>query len=1059
MPTLPQQSFDPLAFMGLSEKDAFLYEEQRLDGLAATRIVRRWGGPGHGLPEPAMAALAQRLDLSADADRAPGQSPALPGWQGEARYVANPLVEGVPHPGLWAGGPIQVQFERNVPRREDRTLFLEQVLTLVFHAGVWSVAQGGAVTLAGATASGALAALRGHRPQWRIGSDRRSPFRDDWPEEDTAEFAWRHWTHESEAALLALTDADLTAAIRRHSPDTREWRVAARRFEIDPDANAGVFTVTATCKDAGTVSASGPEASLAALPHKFSPVDRRRTRKFGLDNGRRGEGHYLTLSAEWPDLSRGSRDALLRIDNVKSVERIVKPEFPAATTIDGGRHWTGTGDARRAWWRLCDTAISEQDDGLLSLKLTWEMPEIDNLADSVKTEEYGGAGWGQRRGVTVPTVPSEKAPEAMDAIETPAGYVPARRAVRERDEGFSDASAEFHRVWGYTGTDVPPNIPTYQGIAAPDIEWRPNLCDGRGGVVLTFYRVARSAQDGVIAYATGAAVSSALAGARLRSIHIRGDEDGSEEIRVEYTTRLTAAEFSRLVSSDFFANVYRREYDGLDITPTGTVTDQDGNAVRIVDALGNEVPTVDVGGTTTLFRPGIRIAAAYERDADCKWRVAVTTEVAVARSWEYDWQTNRNGHPQTVRVRVWRNFADRPVPAPPAHGDSADCRDELNAFGLHDGQAAVSPDLHEERREAVSDNAHESSARTDAFHTSGQTAAVSAAKGQAKTKTVTTYSDGLQDVSETTETGKPSTTAMAWRERRAGHDIDVRQEEHRNAAAMPAVSPGANGRASASASVNRFGLVDATVRTETDVWVRREREEREDAFQRTVRETVHADGDGAANASGGDGGPLVSGSDAAYSDSRHDTAKTTVTPKPKAWSWTWEHVYWKGERATAYGHAWRNQPAGYWLGLPRPADGDGYVYEGSPNVRMNEFGLYDGELAFVPRHDGGGRAADRRMFYATTDVHAEYVERRSYRHGEQTVRERRTVSRWTTKSYSTSHAGAENAAGAGHAPAHAGHEVVHADVSDPFQSLLGKTMWRTVRVMEKAEPWEEESVS
>jgi hypothetical protein len=184
-----------------------------------------------------------------------------------------------------------------------------------------------------------------------------------------------------------------------------------------------------------------------------------------------------------------------------------------------------------------------------------------------------------------------------------------------------------------------------------------------------------------------------------------------------------------------------------------------------------------------------------------------------------------------------------------------------------------------------------------------------------------------------------------------------------------AVSAGDNERVSVSASANRFGLIDARVQKETDVWVKEEHEEQETAFQKTVRDTVRTDGEARAPASQTKS-ELKSGSVSTYSDGKHDTVTATVTPKEQRWDWTWEAMWDEdegGKFATAYGYAYRNVESVQNPSAPK--GGDGYAYVCSPHWSMNEFGLYDGTVTFTPRKVDENKLKHARLVTVTMHLH------------------------------------------------------------------------------------------
>ena len=1074
------RELDAIVRLGLGERDSKLVQVLAHDGIRAVQIVRGWDDLAKGPPSSSMASLIARLEQNADAGRALDTTSSGLGAQGLRRYVANPYVGDAQFDGFWVGGPLQIGDAYD-EGRGVRNRGLRQTLTLVHAAGhTLGVDTDGFVTSADGTTADALAALKAMRPVYRVGGATEEAYTDTFPDGDFAEFAWRFLTHESAPKLNALTAEQVAEAVNAFAGEERTWRPTEWVFSIDPETNGGVWTAKAVAKDA-VVPASA--ADLASAPHHEQPAERRRVRIFGLGHEKGGEGLSYSVKWVWRDIAASSQP----------IVQFVR---------EAGFAQLCMGSASNTPWKVADTLVERQDDGLLRLTVEFSRVEFDNEAATVRTDESNPGGWGSSRRELIPSVATENAENVLAGAAVPQGHVLGRRSVSESSQGFADVTSDYERVWSYSGGDAPPNLPTYRGMTAPEIEWRPNYCTGGGGVVLTFPRVAREAQDSVLAYATGGAVRSAVEGSRLRSVRISGAENGSETIRVEYTTRLTAAEFSRIVSSDFFTNVYRREYDGLDIDAAGAVRDSSGAPFRVVDALGNEVPTVNVSGGTVLFRKGVRISVQFSRDAECKYHATVTTEVAVAREWGYEHQTNRGGHPQTVRVRVWRNFDERPAPETPAHGSAADYRDDINAFGLHDGQSSASPDLHEERatsssgdlfstteretahhaatppaampglngreitsvedrvssdglhdttvareragsevaatidysvkrgghdvhvretsyrnagtpktpsgtraggasaqlnrfnlfdgsvqeqddirevsRRTESDDALTHTSRTDTMLGGDGFASASASPGEVVTKTVTEYSDNTYDTSETRETAKMKKTEMSWGEKRGGHDIRVRHTVTQNGEA-PSVSAGADERVNVSAGVNRFGKVDSTVHSETDVYIKRRVERGENAFQSVERVTENVSGSGDARSSGGDGGPLVSGSDETYSDDLHDTTSVTVTPKAKSWDFRWNVRYGPGDGEVAQAAAffYRNWPSivADPLGVAGEVRGD-FQYNAHPSWEMNGFGLYDGSVTYVPKSATGrqgSRVAQLRDLVNFSGVRTEEV--------------------------------------------------------------------------------------
>jgi len=1052
MPSLPPERFAPLSALGLGEKDAWLYETRRHDGLAPVQIVRRWGGPGHGLPETAMAALSARLDLSADADLEP--TVLLPALGGAGAYVANPRVEGVPHPGLWRGGPILVQFDRqSIPK--DRFLFLEQTLTMVHHAGEWSVGEDGAPVLAAA----APATVPHVRPALRDTRSPDAPLVADWTgSSGEVEATIRDWTEESRDALLAATPEQLGLPAG--------WSAAERRFETDPETGTGVLVLKGVRRTVWSISSA---TDLERADHRLEPARRETIRNWGLGSPRSGaanaaRGFAWTCAAEWANVSRASWNNLLRID-----------------TDALGASLLGSSPA----WRTLLAEILPQEDGLLGYRVTWQRPDLDaaNRA-TVQTGTRDAGGWGAHDEALVPTVPLADAPARAAALAAPEGSVLGEVRVEEREGGaHADIRVETERGWDYASR-TPPNLPSVSGISAPLVEWRPGAWAGAGGYRVLYRNVLPSAVPRVAEMARAAATPSGT-GALLTALRVEQSGGGLCDVEAVSSALRARASGAVLLTADKFSETWRERFDGLADSGSGSWTwADDGSAAAVTDALGNRIElaphAVDGEGRRAAFAPGRIVTVRMDRGERC-WSATVDTEIAIPAEWEWEWETQRAGHPALELVHEWRNAPEMRTRSA-AHGRSVDTRDEINRFGLHDGRWADGPDIHEERRETVSDDALARTTRTDTMHTSGAAAGAAAAPGEAVQRTVTTHSDGAQDVSETREAAKPAsavlkytvkrgghdvnvreerysnaaaprtpsgtragsasaqrnrfdrfdgsveeqddirelrrvtesddalthtrrvdvlvdgggdasaraapgtavtkavteysdgkhdtsetveeakqqTTQMQWGEKRAGHDIQVRQTETRNGASAPSVSAGANERVSVSAQRNRFDRIDSTVRAETDVYVKRRtrRTESPALSSETVEEIAAARAPARPRAAQGS---VVETSDDEYSDGLHDASTTTRTAKPQAWTWTWQHRYrdtMRGGEATAYGYGYSNQKA---VQHPSPPSSSSIGYAGSASWTKNEYGLFDGTVVFKPVFKGRWRVVKARQ--------------------------------------------------------------------------------------------------
>ncbi len=915
MPTLKALPFAPLSAYGLSEKDAVLYESTRFDGLQPTQIVRRWDSPGHGLSEEAQALLAARLDASADADRAPATTDDL-GLQGARRYVANPLVEGVQYPGLWVGGPLEVQFDRNVPDRAKRTLFAQQTLTLVHHVGTWTVADDGTVTLADGTPD-----LTKLRPAYKEGSGTETPYDGQWPDTDTLEIVWRHFTHESKAALLAATPAQLFG-------QDPKWEISAREFRIEPETNAGVLTVTAVAK---TVYDVEDEDDLADMPHKNIPVERVTVRNWGLkadtayDAPQGGRGFVWTFGAEWKNISRESRENLCY---VVDCEELAVRLF--GTDLE---------------WRCGKKEVVEQNDGLLGFKVTWWRPDHANNGTARATvETRAPSGWGRRTTALVPTVPLGDVENVLDGLVGPTGdAVNVRTATENREEGYADLHLETEAGWGYATGDMPPDLPVLQGIEAPTVEYQPGVCTGGGGYVAVYRNVRPDAVASVVDKASSAVVP-ATSGAVLRRVRVEQAENGLSTITAESSTEKYDATLANLISSDWFTWSFRQVYDGVMLSADDTwVAADTGLPVSVLDAFGNPVPAMS--GGTVQTAPGVCVSVSYERDSLCRYRLVVTTEKAVARDWTYSYSTSRGGHVVTVTRHVYRNWSSTPSLSAATHTVSQTLRDEVNRFGLHDAETEVSADIHTESGTREGGDLFSDTVATVTRHAQSAPTATPGLSGHAVTTVDDEVaSDGLHDSTVTVETaGAEVSQVVEYTTRRNGHELSVKRTDYRNATGPKEPDEDPSKEISSSAQKNRFGLVDGSITEQDDLYETGSVRRTEDNFTATTTTSARATGDPEEFPALFATGEIHTVENGEWTDGRFDTVHTVETAKPDAWQWTWT-IRRGGDAYTCYGFGYENQSAQQTPSLPSGVSN----YTSNANWRKNRFGLWDGTVTFQP---------------------------------------------------------------------------------------------------------------
>ena len=585
MPTLDTDRLAPYARFDMREKDARVSRVLAWDGLQATQLEREWSPAGQrGLPEGQLAAAPARMEYQPDADlevSGTGIAGADLGEQGVRRYVANPRMGSAQFPGIYVGGPVRVEKD---PRTGD--LVCRQTLTRVRAAGQrWRLDANGVVEfflyeepeegepdaaeLALNAAAAADEQLKAARPRRATLKKHPAPYRADWPERHGLELSWRHWTHESEAYLLAITAAEAAEIATAHGVATADWKVAGWRFEIDPETNGGIFAIECERR---TVYTPASVADLKAQPHRIMPANRETLRAFGLRSDAKGEGYARGRVYRWEDILPAARSFLEYPDDITFLWTVVdglsaaypvyaSRELNKAFQQDGRAWWYNatTTDtfavAYKAgkflpWWRVLEYRVEEREDGLLTFTAHVERPEWTNRdagqgPDTATEALSATAGWGADLRETVPSVPRAEAETLLAAPPTKAGYLPASRAAQEKERGHADISTTFLRVWAYAGADVPPNLPTAGGITAPEIEERHETSGEGAGLTCRFYRVNPANAAALLATAKTLVCPSGK-GYELRASGVRASEHG------ECTVWASSTKYKGGVRTDWF---------------------------------------------------------------------------------------------------------------------------------------------------------------------------------------------------------------------------------------------------------------------------------------------------------------------------------------------------------------------------------------------------------------------------------------------------------------------------------------------------------------------------
>jgi hypothetical protein len=554
MPALDTEAYNLNARFDMREKNSHVVRVSAFDGLQATQLEREFRTLEQrgGIPEGQAAAAPARLEYQADADLAvSGSTPATPdlGGQGVRRYVPNPKMGATQFPGLWAGGPVRLE------RGENGNLRCLQTLTRVRNAGQsWTVhGTTGLVTFGtAATADGALAQLKASRPRRETGKVMPTPYRTDWPEQGVLRLAWRHWTHESEAYLLAITAAQAAEVAAYHGVASADWKVLEWRFRVEEATNAGVFEMDCARK---TVYTPASAADLKAQPHRVLPANRETLRAFGLKSEAKGEGYAFGRVYRWTDILPAARTFLEYPDDIALLWTVVDglaSAYPAyagrvlnSVFQEGGRAWlymvatSGTFAAGyaagsfRPWWRVVEYRVEEQEDGLLAFVAHVERPEWSNrgTGPDTATEALGAmGGWGADLRETVPSVPRADAEALLAAAPAKTGYLAARRTATEAERGRADIGTDYLRVFAYTGSDKPANLPTATvatdaSIEAPEIEERHETSQEGAGLVCRYYRV-NPANFATLLATAKTLVCPSGKGYELRTSGVRAGENG-----------------------------------------------------------------------------------------------------------------------------------------------------------------------------------------------------------------------------------------------------------------------------------------------------------------------------------------------------------------------------------------------------------------------------------------------------------------------------------------------------------------------------------------------------
>lgn len=273
--------------------------------------------------------------------------------------------------------------------------------------------------------------------------------------------------------------------------------------------------------------------------------------------------------------------------------------------------------------------------------------------------------------------------------------------------------------------------------------------------------------------------------------------------------------------------------------------------------------------------------------------------------------------------------------------------DQHNRYGLHDGSVSTTDVKdQDDKGHAKSEILTEKTDVTTEVSNSSRLGEVRQNQNEIVAVDETTYPDGAIRSRVTEETAKEVPDFSFKTKQGSGHHARVvTHTVFRNKTGIPdgltSATDSGTDRVSGSASQNKFGRFDG----EFAKWDAADEDDSGEAhavnaFERSDSDESTRDASRAGEASGGDGGPIVSVRETAYPDGKVRSAKTTRTPKEQSWSYSYP-VNNGDKHGTVRVTKFRNAPK-----QSAPNIGDEETCE--LEQTKNEFGLYDGHYAIRP---------------------------------------------------------------------------------------------------------------